>query len=160
MARKQFLSPKERPDFNVATYVPHWMRQLLRAVYFLVVTVALLTAEYGFYGAIVFLTYEQRDDYSMIRSVVLVYVCVCAIFNLYIISVASIALFSTYAQRKESMKVVKAVVWCLEETVSMFHGLLGFNADRTVDPINQRIDMSEEYLKAIDKNTRSTASKP
>lgn len=136
------------------------MRQLLRSLYVLVVAVALLTAEYGLYGAVVFLTYEKRDDYSMIRSVVIVYACVGGIFNMYIISVGTIALFSTYVQRKESLKLIKAVVWCLEESVTLFHGLLGFNVDRTVDPVNQRIDMSEEYLKAISKNASSLASKP
>jgi hypothetical protein len=135
------------------------MRQLLRSLYVLVVAVALLTAEYGLYGAVVFLTYEKRDDYSMIRSVVIVYACVGGIFNIYIISVATIALFSSYAQRNESMKFIKMVVWCLEESVLMFHGLLGFNADRTVDPIDQRIDMSEEYLKTIDKSAGSQAPK-
>ncbi len=132
------------------------MRQLLRSLYVLVVAVALLTAEYGLYGTVVFLKNEKRDEYSMIRSVVIVYACVGAIFNLYIISVATIALFSN-VQRKESMKVIKMVVWCLEESVLMFHGLLGFNADRTVDPIDQRIDMSEEYLKTIDKSASSQA---
>lgn len=136
------------------------MRQLLRSLYVLVVVVALLTAEYGLYGAVVFLTYEQRDDYSMIRSVVIVYACVGAIFNMYIFSVATIALFSAYVQRKESLKLVKAVVRCLEESVTLFHGLLGFNADRTVDPVDQRIDLSEEYLKSINKNASSSASKP
>jgi hypothetical protein len=135
------------------------MRQLLRSIFVLVVAGALLTAEYGFYGAIVFLTYEKRDDYSMIRSVVIVYVCVGAIFNFYIISVATITLFSPHAQRDKSMKLIKFVVWCLEESVAMFHGFLGFNADRTVDPIQQRIDMSEVYLKKTGNNSSSPAPK-
>jgi hypothetical protein len=122
------------------------MRRLLRFVYILVVVVALLTAEYGLYGAVYFLTYEKRDDYSMIRSVVLVYVCVGAIFNAYILSVAMIMFCSTFER-------LRIIVWCLEESVKLFHAFLGFNADRTVDHFDQSVDLSEEYLKTIGKNS-------
>ncbi|KAL7530636.1 hypothetical protein ACHAXR_005678, partial [Thalassiosira sp. AJA248-18] len=58
VARKQFLSPRERSDFHVATYVPQKARQALRCVYFVANAIAFLSFEYGFFGAAYFLTLE------------------------------------------------------------------------------------------------------
>lgn len=76
VARKQFLKPKERSDFHVATYVPQKARQAMRIVYFLVQAIALVSVEYGFAGAVYFLTLDSKYDYRMIRSLMIIYVCV------------------------------------------------------------------------------------
>ncbi len=159
LARKQFLTPKECSDFHVATYVPQSVRQGLRVVYFLVIAGAMLAAEYGYFGSIYFLTLENKYDYRMIRSLVVVYVCVGSIFNAYILAVAVISLFRRYKRltgylltedhETASHGIVERIVHFLEVIVKLFHSLLGFNADLNNEKVVD-IDISEEYLRASD----------
>ena len=156
VARKQFLRPRELSDFHVATYVPQKMRFGLRIVYSLVSATAFLSFEYGFFGASHFLALENKHDYRMIRSLVIIYVVVGTIFNLYVLSMASIALFSRYDQRFYGLNwlaenqhtflhsMVKKAVGVLKMAVKLFHSILGFNADRTVD--QGTVSISEEIL--------------
>mmetsp|Transcript_28062 Transcript_28062/g.67605 ORF Transcript_28062/g.67605 Transcript_28062/m.67605 type:complete len:554 (+) Transcript_28062:139-1800(+) len=154
VARTQFLTPKEHSDFHVATYVPRQVRQALRAVYFFVQTIGLMAVEYGFVGAVYFLTLDSKS--RMISSLIIVHVSVGAVFNAYVLSVAVIALFSRYNKRFNGLtwlhgnrrttmhNVIGKIVHLLQIVVQLFHGLLGFNADRTVD---QGIaDASGEFL--------------
>jgi len=150
VARKQFLTPKGNPDFHVATYVPPNARRALRGMYRMVSVIAALAVEYGFFGAFHYLTLESKYDYRMIRSLIIVYVCVGTIFNLYVFSVAVVALFSKYDKRFNGLNwlvenrhttlhgIIKKVIWFLDKAVKLLHRLLGFNADRS--------DISEEFL--------------
>ena len=143
-ARKQFLTPRECSDFHVATYVPKTARKSLRIIYFLVIALAFLAAEYGFFGMLHFLTLEDKHDYRMVRSLVWIYVVIGSIFNVYVISVASIGLFSRYDKRYVGLKwltgdrhtihgFIKRVIELLKVAVNLFHDFLGFNADRETD---------------------------
>ena len=159
VARQQFLSPRERSDFHVATYVPQTLRQVMRLVFVLANIVAFLSFQYGFFGTVYFLTLDQKDDFRMIRSLIITYVAIGAVFNAYMISVAAIALFSRYDKRYNANwlaghrhtghtilhNAVEKMIQFLEITVKLFHGLLGFNADRSVDQgIN---DLQDNFLK-------------
>lgn len=147
------MTPKECSDFHVATYIPQTARQSLRFVYILVIAVAFCVAEYGFVGMVSFLMLESKHDYRMIRSLVIIYVCVGSIFNAYVLSVGAISLFKRYDKRFNGLKwlggdsrhtchdMIEKIVGFLEMVVKMFHGILGFNAERTV---NQ--NMVEEFL--------------
>ena len=134
--------------------VPRQVRQALRAVYFFVQTIGLMAVEYGFVGAVYFLTLDSKS--RMISSLMIVHVSVGAVFNAYVLSVAVIALFSRYNKRFNGLtwlhgnrrttmhNVIGKIVHLLQIVVQLFHGLLGFNADRTVD---QGIaDASGEFL--------------
>jgi len=140
-ARKQFLTPRECSDFHVATYVPKTARKSLRIVYFLVIALAFLAAEYGFFGMLHFLTLEDKYDYRMVRSLVWIYVVIGSIFNVYVMSVGSIGLFSRYdkrfawltGERHTIHGVIKRVIELLKMAVKLFHDFLGFNADRETD---------------------------
>jgi len=144
-ARKQFLTPRECSDFHVATYVPKTARKSLRIVYFLVIALAFLAAEYGFFGMLHFLTLEDKYDYRMVRSLVWIYVVIGAIFNVYVVSVGSIGLFSRYdkrfawltGERHTIHSVIKRVIELLKVAVKLFHEFLGFNADRETDMLEE-----------------------
>jgi len=150
VARKQFLTPKEYSDFHVATYVPPRVRLSLRLIYRCVSVVAALAFEYNFLGALRFLTDEIKHETT--RSLMIFYVSVGSIFNLYVFSVAAIALFSMYEKRFNGLNsmtenqhttlhgIIKKVIWFLDMAVMLFHRILGFNADRS--------DVSEEFLLA------------
>lgn len=156
VARKQFLTPKECSDFHVATYIPQTARASLRFFYFLVIVVAFCVAEYGFVGMVHFLMLESKHDYRMIRSLVIIYVCVGSIFNAYVMSVGLISLFKRYDKRFHQLKLlggeshhlchdfIEKIVRFLEVVVKMFHGILGFNAERTVN--QNMVDVTEEFL--------------
>ena len=145
VARKQFLSPRQRSDFHVATYVPQQARQALRLVYVMVSIAAFLSVEYGFFGAAYFLTLEGKNDSRMVHTMIILYVCVGAIFNAYILSVVAIALFNGYDKRFNGLtwlsdnrrtfvhRTFKRLIHSLELAVELFHQLLGFNEDRIVD---------------------------
>lgn len=133
LARKQFMSPTETSDFHIDTFVPRSVRMCIRAAYFVISACAFFAVEYGFAGAVYYLALEPDKD--MIRSLMIVYVSVGAIFNAYIMSVGVTTLFSKYEQFSPSAgcKVVKRFMLCLEKAVTMFHQLLGFNEDMALD---------------------------
>jgi hypothetical protein len=146
VARKQFLLPKERTDFYGATYVPLVVRQILFFVFLLGHVFALISAEIGIFGMIYFFAYDTSNQYGMIRSLVIAYICVGAIFNAYILSAGIIALFSTNGSIDEHAcaKIIRLIVLVLKMAMSMFHSCLGFNEDRTVD--DGVFTISEEVL--------------
>ena len=133
IARKQFMSPSETSDFHNDTFVPRSLRKCVRAAYFAISACALFAVEYGFAGALYYLMLEQDKD--MIRSLMIVYVSVGALFNAYIISVAATTLFFQCEQSNPSAggKVVKRLMRGLEKAVTLFHQLLGFNEDMALD---------------------------
>ena len=104
-----------------------------------------MAVEYGFVGAVYYLTLDIKDDYRMIQSLIIVYVAVGAIFNAYVLSVAAIALFSSYDKRFNRLSllpgnrstrlhnIMKKIAQFLQIAVTLFHRLLGFNADREID---------------------------
>ncbi|KAL7550183.1 hypothetical protein ACHAWF_013456 [Thalassiosira exigua] len=146
VARKQFLTPRKHyGDFHVATYVPQNARRALRLVYILVSAVALLSFEFGFIGTIHFLLLPNKDDYRMIHSMIIVYVCVGSIFNAYILSAVVIALFSSYDKRKRRdwlstnhntilHNMMANVIVVLEAGVKLFHRVIFDEDDKSVAP--------------------------
>ena len=88
---------------------------------------------------------EGKHDSRMVNSMIILYVCVGAIFNAYILAVVAIALFNGYDKRFNGMawlgenhrnfvhRTFKRLIHSLEIAVELFHQLLGFNEDRRVD---------------------------
>jgi len=133
VARKQFLTPKERTDFHVK-YVPRNARRALRLTYTFISAVTLLFVEYGFYGSATYLSVEQPSNAETIRSLTIVYVVVGSIFNAYIVSVASIAVLARYQQQCNSSNdcqptVISSLLGIVDLGVKLFHRLMGFNVD-------------------------------
>jgi hypothetical protein len=141
VARKQFLTPKEYSDFHVASYVPQQLRRFLRLCYVVVYAIALMAIEYGFFGAIKYLQVDVVEADKMVHSLILMYICVCAVFNGYISTFAIIALYSRYEYRlnPNGSILMKRFIWMLELGVKLFHRLLGFSSDKA-------LDLSEELL--------------
>ena len=133
IARKQFMSPSETSDFQNDTFVPRSLRKVVRAAYLVISACALFAVEYGFAGAVYYLMLEHDRD--MIRSLMIVYVSVGAIFNAYIVSVAITTLFSQYEKLSPSAggKVVKFFMKGLQNSVTLFHQLFGANEDMALD---------------------------
>ncbi|KAL9186896.1 hypothetical protein ACHAXT_010616 [Thalassiosira profunda] len=156
VARKQFLSPRQRSDFHVATYVPQKVRLALRFVYMLVSALAFLSFQYGFFGAVYFMTLENKQDFRMIRALVIIYISVGSVFNAYILSVVTIASWAKYDKQYNRLhwltddrpstarRMTKKGVRFLEVAVKGFHRILGFNADKTVD--HETNDLAEKQL--------------
>ena len=146
IARKQFFSGVH--VVHVATHVPQQARRALWYSYRLISVVAALMAEFGFVGAA--LTLESIYDHRTIRFLIIIYICVGTIFNLYVFSAAVVALFSKWDKRYNGMHrlaenghttlhgMIRQVIWFLDMAVKLLHQILGFNADRS--------DISEEFL--------------
>ena len=133
IARKQFMSPTETSDFRNDNFVPRSVRKCVRVAYIVISACALFAVEYGFAGAVYYLMLEHNKD--MIRSLMIVYVSVGAVFNVYIASVAATSLFLHCEKFSPSAggKVVNRLMRGLETAVSLFHQLLGFNEDMALD---------------------------
>ena len=156
VARKQFLSPRQRSDFHVATYVPQKVRLALRFVYMLVSALAFLSFQYGFFGAVYFMTLENKQDFRMIRALVIIYISVGSVFNAYILSVVTIASWAKYDKQYNRLhwladdrpstarRLTKKWVRFLEVVVKGFHRVLGFNADKSVG--RETSDLAEKQL--------------
>ena len=129
------MSPSETSDFHNDTFVPtRSVRKCVRVAYIVISACALFAVEYGFAGAVYFLMLEHDED--MIRSLMIVYVSVGAVFNLYITSVAATSLFlhcEKFSPGATGGKVVKRLMRGLEKAISLFHQLLGFNEDIALD---------------------------
>lgn len=138
IARKQFMSPTEpcctqASDFRNDTFVPRWVRKLVRLAYAVISACALFAVEYGFAGAVKYLMLEPEKD--MIRSLMIVYVSAGAVFNAYIVSVGATSLFLHCEKFNPSAgdNVGKRFMRGLEKAVTLFHQLLGFNEDMALD---------------------------
>lgn len=133
VARKQFLNPKEKSDFHVRSYVPHNVRRFLRFTYMIVSTVTFLLAEYGYFGLFSYLSIDQSYNAGVIRSLVIVYVAIGSLFNVYILMVVVVA---WHAKRNEKMRADESktalTIGFLDRGVKVFHRVLGVNADRTL----------------------------
>ena len=130
IARSQFMSPTENGDFHIDTFVPRSIRKCVRAAYFVISACALFAVEYGFAGAVYYLTLEHDND--MIRSLMIIYVSMGGIFNVYIVLVTVTTLYEQFSPSTGG-KVVKRLMRCLGKTVTLFHQLLGFNEDMALD---------------------------
>jgi hypothetical protein len=124
--------PKERTDFYGATYVPLLSRQILFIATLLGHAFALISAEVGIFGMIYMFVSDTSNQYGMIRSLVIAYQCVGAIFNLYILSAGIIVLLPT-SSRPIGQHTCTKIVLFLKMAMNLFHGCLGINEDRTVD---------------------------
>ena len=138
VARKQFLTPKQQSNFHGAQYVPLLVRQILLLMFQSGYVLAIISAEYGVLGLVLFLALDTDNQYTMIRSLIIGYVCVGVIFNLYVISSALIALFSRYEKRgtmnqNACTKIIRLVVSIFKLAISLFHFILGVDEDKTVD---------------------------
>ena len=134
VARKQFLMPKERTDFYGDTYVPLLLRQILFIATLLGHAFAFISAEVGIFCMIYFFASDTSNQYGMIRSLVIAYLCVGAIFNLYVLSAGIIVILTTCgSSRPMSQHTGTNTVLFLKMAISLFHGCLGINEDRTVD---------------------------
>ena len=125
------------------------MRQILFFVFLLGHVFALISAEIGIFGLIYFFAHDTSNQYGMIRSLVIAYICVGAIFNAYILSAGVIAMFSTNGSSGSMndhacAKIIKLIVLFLKMAISLFHSCLGFSEDRTVD--EGVFTVSEEVL--------------
>jgi len=131
-AREQFLSPKENSDFHVATYVPRVARIFLRLSYVTVSLIALASIEYGLFGAVQFL---HVDGSHIIQSLSIFAVVVGVIFNAYGISFVCISLFSRYKRRNPDadVEILGRIIWVLQLGLNLFHQMLGFSTDKTLD---------------------------
>ena len=123
--------PKERTDFYGATYVPLLSRRILFIATLLGHAFALISAEVGIFGMIYLFASDTSNQYGIIRSLVIAYQCVGAIFNLYILSAGIIFLLTTC--RPMGQHTSTKIVIFLKMALSLFHGCLGINEDRTVD---------------------------
>jgi hypothetical protein len=133
IARKQFMSPTETSDFHIDTFVPMWVRKYVRVAYIMISVCALFAVEFGFSGAVYYLMLESGKD--MIHSLMIIYVSIGAIFNAYIISVATTTVFFKYEKWSPitCCTLLNRPMICLEKAVKMFHQLLGFNEDMALD---------------------------
>ncbi|EJK77241.1 hypothetical protein THAOC_00938 [Thalassiosira oceanica] len=120
-------------DFHVRSYVPHNVRRFLRFTYMIVSTVTFLLAEYGYFGLFSYLSIDQSYNAGVIRSLVIVYVAIGSLFNVYILMVVVVA---WHAKRNEKMRADESktalTIGFLDRGVKVFHRVLGVNADRTL----------------------------
>ncbi len=118
--------------------MPLLLRQILLIASLLGHSFALVSAEVGIFGMIYFFVSDTSNQYGMIRSIVITYVCVGAIFNAYILSAGIIVLLTSCGSSRPMnqhtcTKIISMVVLFLKMTNSLFLGCLGINEDRTVD---------------------------
>lgn len=116
--------------------------QILRLVYLIAYTGALVLFEYGFSGAIIYLNRTNSTEFEVTYNLILVYIIVGTIYNAYILSFTFISLFSWCDQINPALGTkLKPIQSVLVVAVGCFHRVMGFDSNR------QHQDLSEDVLK-------------
>lgn len=119
-----------------------YLLQILRVVYLIAYTGALVLFEYGFTGAIIYLKRVDSSEFEVTYNLILVYIIVGTIYNAYILSFAVIALFTWCEQINPALgsKIVP-IHRAFVVAIGCFHRLMGFDSNL------QQQDLSEDVIK-------------
>ena len=112
----------------------------------LVSTATFVLAEYGYFGLFSYLSIEQSYNAGVIRSLVIVYVAIGSLFNVYILMVVVVA---WHAKRNEKKRAdgskTSQTIGFLDRAVKVFHRVLGVDADRTLRAANSNDEKQAEH---------------